>query len=285
MTARVSMCLLRMLLGAAVWLLAPVGAAAQPPPLRLGVLPNISTGVLLTNYQPLRVHLARELARPVEVFTAKDFASFYRAMRGGRYDVVVTAAHMARLAQREDGWIPVASYRVEHRPLLLMAKNKPLASLKDLAGHRLAIADRAALLVISALHGLSQQGLKPGRDYQLTEFQTFNAAAHALQQGDVALAVASPVSMRQTPESVLRDLSVFAVMPRVPAQVWLVAPALHADAPKVREALLKFTPGFPDADRFFNATGNVAIGEIGAEEMRALDPLADEAKALLQVRP
>ena len=275
----------QVLLGATTWPWLRSARAAPSATLRVGVLPNLSTGVLLTNYQPLRAHLARELGRPVELFTAKGFTNFYRAMQAGQFDLVVTAAHMARLAQREAGWAPIATYRVEHRPLLLMARSNPLVSVMGLAGGRLAIADRAALLVIAALQGLAAQGLRAGRDFRLVEFPTFNAAAHALQQGEVQLAVGSPVSMRQTPLAVRRDLVVFQTLPRVPSQVWLVAPPLRREAPRLQAALLKFAPGSADADRFFEVTGNVAIDAIGADELRALDAMADEAKALMLVRP
>ena len=183
------------------------------------------------------------------------------------------------------GWAPIATYRVEHRPLLLMARSNPLVSVMGLAGGRLAIADRAALLVIAALQGLAAQGLRAGRDFRLVEFPTFNAAAHALQQGEVQLAVGSPVSMRQTPPAILRELVVFQTLPRVPSQVWLVAPPLRREAPALQAALLKFAPGSADADRFFEVTGNVAIDALGADELRGLDAMADEAKALMLVRP
>ena len=273
------------LLGVAAWPWLGGARAAERKTLRVGVLPNLSTGVLLTNYQPLRAHLARELGRPVELYTAKGFTTFYRAMQAGQYDLVVTAAHMARLAQREAGWAPIATYRVEHRPLLLMSRSNLLGSVAGLAGGRLAIADRAALLVIAALQGLAAQGLRAGRDFRLVEFPTFNAAAHALQQGEVQLAVSSPVTMRQTSPAILRELVVFQTLPRVPSQVWLVARPLRGEAPRLQAALLKFAPGGADADRFFEATGNVAIDAIGADELHTLDAMADEAKALMLVRP
>ena len=79
-----------------------VSAAAQAQTssvFRLGVAPHTSARVILEMYQPLRLHLERALASPVEVVTAPDFTEFARRMLHQDYDIAVTTGHQARLGQ------------------------------------------------------------------------------------------------------------------------------------------------------------------------------------------
>ena len=53
----------------------PVYAAISPPekPLEVGVVPYLSTRVLVSSYEPLRLYLEQSLHRPVILYTATGF--------------------------------------------------------------------------------------------------------------------------------------------------------------------------------------------------------------------
>ena len=112
----------------------PVRAAELVAPLQLGVVPNVSARVIMANYQPLRQFLERELKRPVEVVTAPDFKTFFQRTQNGEYDVVVTAANLARLAQTEGGYSPLGSYQPAISGLLVMSRERPVKSIQELRG-------------------------------------------------------------------------------------------------------------------------------------------------------
>lgn len=90
----------------------PTGALR---PLQLGLLPIISTRMLLRNYLPVQAYLERELRKSVELLTASDFRSFHANTQQGQYDLVVTASHLGRLAQLDAGWLPLVRYQAMHR--------------------------------------------------------------------------------------------------------------------------------------------------------------------------
>ena len=94
-------------------ILAPLATVSAQPagaPFTIGVMPNLSARVILTNYQPMRAYFERELKRPVEIFTAGDLRSFSQQTQRGDFALAVTAANLGRLAQLDAKWEPLAIY-------------------------------------------------------------------------------------------------------------------------------------------------------------------------------
>lgn len=275
------------------WLLGLIGAIAlgplaarsePPPPLRVGVLPTLSTRVLFNTYEPLRGYLERELQRPVVMRTATDFRAFHTQTVAGDFDLVVTAPHLARLAQRERRWAALATYRTPAHAILLATKEHPVRSVEELRGKTIAHPDRLALVVIQTVAWLQERGLREGQDYMLLSVSSFNSAAYAVQQQQAALAIMSPSSMRQLPEQLMRDTQVFQTLPAVQALVWIAHPRLDSDTTRVRQALLQFTTEQPAGQEFFKVSGYGGMEAISDQQMRALDPYADQVKALLEYK-
>ena len=260
-------------------------ASAQATPLRIGVLPTLGVGLLLSNYQPLREFLAVELNRPVEMYTSNDIPGFHRDTLGGRYDVVVSAAHLARLAQRDAGWIPVATYAAAVHPVLLVSKRRPINSVRQLVGRQVAVNNRSALVVIVAMQWLADQGLNVGRDYELVELANFSSALQALQRDEVALAIVADLSLKQVPRAVVDEVQVWRTLPAVPTLIWAVSPRLQGQSALIRAALLNFTPALAQGEKFYKATGFGGMRGVTDDSLRALDPYADRARDLMQARP
>ena len=263
------------------WLAWAALAQAPPAPLRVGVFPTISPTQLLTNYQPFRAYLARELGRSVEIFTAKDFPAFHRETAAGNFDLILTAAHLARVAQRDFDWLPLAHYTEDNRSILLMATKQPLASVKELAGRNVAVANRTALVNIIALHWLAEQGLRAGSDFQVLSVPSFSGAAHAVQGGDAALGIVSTATLKQVPPQVASGVRVFRELPSIPYS-WAISPKLRGEAPRVQAALVKFSDKLPEGKRFFDATQHGGIEPVTDAFLRSIDPYLDETRRLLQ---
>lgn len=270
---------------AALLLGSSASISAQAAALRIGVLPTLGVGRLLSNYRPLREFLALELERPVQMYTSKDFPSFHRDTIEGRYDVVVTAAHLARLAQRDAGWSPVATYTAENQPVLLVSRKSPLIALRELVGREVVVNNRSALVVIVAMQWLAEKGLDAGRDYDLVEMDTFSSAVQALQRDEAALAVVADLSLKQVPRAVVDEVLVWRRLPPVPSLIWAVSPQLKEQSARIRSALLSFTPELAPGQAFYKATGFGGMRGVTDAMLRALDPYADRARALMQARP
>jgi len=266
--------------------LIPNLAWAETHVLKIGLLPVLSARVLLTNYQPLRAYLERELQQPVELVTATDFRTFHLSTIAGEYDAVVTAPHFARLAQIDAKYIPLASYRSANRAILITAKDRPLRSLNDLRGQSLAIPDRHAMVVSQALYWLREQGMQAGTDYKLVETPSLNSAAYSVQNHQSVLAVMAPTGMKQMPDSIKDSIQIFANLPELPSSlIWMAHPRIAAQVPQIKSALFKLTTAIPEGAQFLEATGYVGLRDITSDEMKALDPYAKELSGVLKARP
>lgn len=264
--------------------LAILPGAMATEPLKIGLLPTLSARTLITNYQPLRIHLERELQRPVVLLTASDFKTFQRDTAAGHFDLVVTAAHLARIAQTEQGMLPLATYRATNRPLLIMAKSRPVSSPQALRGHKLAIFDPLALNVLRALNWLGEQGLQAGRDYQVLDTPSHMSVAQSVLIGESLLGVTAPAGMRQWTADMREGIEVYAELPPVPALIWMAHPRLAGQAERIKAALLRFADT-REGHEFFATTAFQGLREISADELRSLDPCARQVARLLRDAP
>ncbi len=259
-------------------------ALAESLPLRIGILPTLSPRVLLKNYEYMRHYLMQELRQPMQLGTAIDFRAFHHQVMNDEYDIVVTAAHLARLAQREKGWVPLATYTAPLRAMLLVANKSTINSIEDIRGKMITSADPLALVVIHGQQWLLEKGLRQNRDYQYVDAPSFTSAVHAVLKQQAALVIVSPSSYRQLPEPLKNETHVFQTLPEIPALIWLVNPKSRIDPARLKAALLKFTAEIPEGREFYGLTGYVGLREISSEQMQGLDKYADEAKSLLSAK-
>ena len=79
--------------------------------LEIGILPNISARMLLTQYEPMRRYLERVLGRKVQISTAQNWETFHKRTLEKEYDVVITAVHLGRVAEIDAGYRPLLIYK------------------------------------------------------------------------------------------------------------------------------------------------------------------------------
>ncbi len=245
---------------------------AQEAPLVIGILPTLSARVLLNNYQPFRIYLEQTLKRPIEMVTATDFTTFHKSTMAGEYDIVVTAAHLGRLAQLEAGYLPLATYKSTNRAILMTSKTAPLKSIQDLRGRTVATLDRFAIIVGQTLVWLQEQKLQERKDFRLLETSSHNSAAYSVLSGESVLAIISPAGWKQIPANIQDGLQIFATLPSIPGVMWLANPRLARETPHLKSVLLNFSPNLPEGKQFFDVTGYQDMREVTPEEMKSLDP-------------
>lgn len=253
----------------------------QAVALQIGILPMSTTRILLKNYQPLHVYLERVLKRPVELVTAHDFRTFHFNTIEGKYDVVITAAHLGRLAQTEAGYMPLARYKAPNYTLLLVAKDQPLKSVQDIRGKVVAGINPITLAVNETIIWLRGQGLNAGADYALLETPTPISAAYAVQNHQSVMAISSSQGLKQFPQNLKENVIVFATLPELPSLMWLAHPRMTAEIAGLKAALLGFTSESTEGAIFYDTTGYVGMREVTSKESSAMDQLAQEVNALL----
>lgn len=249
--------------------------------LQIGILPTLSARVLLTNYLPIKLYLQRVLHRSVELTTAPDFKTFYFNTLEGKYDLVVTAAHLAQLAQNEAKYVPLVTYKAVNGAVLVEAKDQPLHTIQDLKGKILAFGDRNSLIVMQTINYLQEQGLRAGVDYTLQATSGHSSALYSVQNHASKLAVTSAGGYKNLPDAIKGRLAIFTTLSPMPGLIWLAHPRMAADIPRIKAALLAFTPEMKEGKQFYDATSYLGLREVNSAEKKTLEPyVQDVSKGL-----
>ena len=275
---------LRILASASVLagLVAGIPGRATAQDLQIGVLPNVTARVILTNYRPMREYLAAELGRAVEITTAPDFREFHARTMAGAYDIVVTAANLARVAQLDAQLELIAGYDPPIPALLVMRKDARVGALDALRGRSLAVANPQSLVVLRGREWLAENGLVAERDYRLSWTRTEDSLAQLLVSGDAPLAMMSMGEFRTIREDIRQALEPYREFARVPNFFVLAGRrAPDAQAQALRAAILKF-PSTARGREFMALTGVQGIRPVPEADLADLDAISAATRALLR---
>jgi phosphonate transport system substrate-binding protein len=268
------------LLSGSVWPL--LARAESTVPLEIGLLPNISARVLLAQYQPVREYLVRELLRPVQVSTAPSWAVFHQRTLGLEYDLVVTAANLARLAQIDRGYVPLLSYSPRIKGLLVHASARPIKNVAELSGQTLVLSNPQSLVALRGLQWLAESGLVRDRDFRTINTPTDDSVGSVVVRGDAIAALVSGGEFRAIPDAVKAQLQILTTFAEVPGFIVMASPRVAAaDAAALKALLLKFAGGSEEGKAFFAATGFTGMQEPAAGLMESLDPYVEATRKVL----
>lgn len=217
-------------------------AMANGAPLRLGLMPVYGVRALMTRYEPMRAYVARILKQPVRVETAPDFIRFLNRMLADEFDIAVAAAHFARIAEQDAGWVPLAQFEPDHDTLLIGRAGELPARPADLVGKEVAVIDRLAITVMAALQYLGKQGLKTDIDYRAVEYRNHSSVVHSLLSGASTLAVTTSHGLQQIPSDLRARVAVYRKLSDIPAFVIMGAPGMtKGSLERLRTAFLAFS--------------------------------------------
>lgn len=250
--------------------------------LEIGVLPNISARVLLAQYAPLRDYLGRELQRPVQVSTAPSWGSFHARVLALEYDLIVTAAHLARLAQLDGGYVPLLSYAPQIKGLIAYAKARPLKAMGELRGQTLVLSNAQSLVTFRGMRWLAELGLQRDRDFRTIQVPTDDSVGNVVVRGDAIAAMLSGGEYRATPEAIKSQFQVMTTFAELPSFVVLASPRLAAAEQRALKAgLLAFANGAEEGRAFFAHTGFTGISELAPGAMEAMDVYLEATRQAL----
>lgn len=259
--------------------------AAEKTPLRMGVHPYNSTLALIATHRPLLQHLERGLERPVEFYTAASFDAFVGALMAGEYDIVISPPHFGVLAIEKKQYVPLANYQARLEPFLVVRKNSSFALAADLAGKRIAMADKTAFIRIAMTKLLADAGLVAHRDYQVVERPTHGASILAVVQGDAEAGLAMTTILKLQPQDVQAQIRPILTGQKFPNLFTLAHRRLGEPLlAQIKSLLFGFNNNL-DGRAFFEKTGYAGYDDVTPEEIAALAPLVDLTRPLLTVRP
>lgn len=287
-----SLCLVFPMVAAAQGGPRPSAPAAQPAPLRFGILPYGGAVESRDNWTPLLADLSRAIGRPVAVLSVTSYESLDLAIQRNEVDVALLTAKMALDAVTQRRMRVLAQVRrhggeADHRALLLVRKDGALTSLQALLAEpgrwRLARGDSRS---VSGFILPQVQLFLPNRIAMETAFRselvdTHQATALAVANGDADVATNNSTDFarfgEQFPAEAARLQVIWRSAPTPPAQMVLrrdASPDLHR---KVQSFLADYgmaRGARGDAERAVLRSLHAALG-YEAEDDSALLPAAE----------
>lgn len=259
-----------------------IGRAQSASPLEIGVLPNVSARILLAQYQPMRDYLAREAKRPVQVSTASNWSNFHQRTLALEYDLLVTAANLARVAQIERGYIPLLSYAPGIKGMVVCAKSLPIGSVAEIAGKTLVLSNPQSLVTLRGMQWLAEQGLQRGKDFKTINTPTDDSVGSVVVRGDAVAAMLSGGEYRAIPDGTKAQLQVMITFAEVPGFIVMASPKLPvAEVKALKGHLLAFATSSDEGKAFFAATGFTGMSEPATGLMESLDPFVEATRRVL----
>lgn len=220
---------------------APAQAARE---LVVGVLPYQGARALIAEHHTLAAHLRTALKRPVRIVTARNTRVFGQRMLAGDYDLALAPAHLARLAQVEQGWRPLARYVPDTQLFFLAAVTRHSDPLTR--GAVIAVPDRAMLIALAAEAWLAEhRKLKPG-DYTLLETGSHSASVQAVLDGRADAAVGALAGMQFVRRNNIERVRIVQDIGTVPLLVFAARGGVpDSMLASLRRALLKYSVQTP----------------------------------------
>ena len=256
-----------------LWLLvATPGVLHAEGEITLGVLPYVTAGKMVEFHTPLKNYIAERLGRPVALITAPDFLDFVERTGKHEYDLILTAPHFGRLAERRDGYQFVVQTLNEIQAAFLVRKDSDIQRLEDLKGKRIMVAQPISMMYQLSIGTLEKKGLVPGKNITIIEARTNNNALSAPLRDEADAGVTGILLWGLATGEQKEQLRLIGTSPSMPGFVLMAHKRISKqDVARLRKALLAFH-ATPQGEAYFAATGLKGFGLSDAATMNSLDP-------------
>ncbi len=247
-------------------------ALAQGPEMVLGVYPYLTPTQVVEQFAPLKEYIAKTLGQPVTMVSAPDFASFIERTRKGEYDVVFTAPHMGRLAEKRDGYSRVAQTGYRIVVALVCRKDAPIQGREDLKGRSVAVGSRMSITYQVVDHALREKGLALDGSVRVVETASFSNVMQATLRGEADVGAVPTAVLDNVPAEQREQVrEIFRSRP-APGGLVMAHPRIGREKlERLRTALAAFHA--TEAGReFFGRSRLVDFRPIDDATMKQIDP-------------
>jgi phosphonate transport system substrate-binding protein len=251
-------------------------AAPQGETLTLGVFPYISPNQMMGQLSPLCKRIEVALGKKVILVSAPDFMSYVERTAKGEYDLVLTAAHMGRLAEKRDGWQRVVQSGQKTAAVFLVRQESSVQRLEDLRGKKITVGNRRSITYLLAEKALAEKGITLGKDMEVIETATFSNVVQSVFLGEADVG-ATPTLLWDNWEHVnaeqhrqLREI--FRTKPAAPTFLVMASPKTdQATIHRLIESLLSFQDT-PEGKDFFQKSQFESFQPLDDATMKSAAP-------------
>ncbi len=245
---------------------------------RLGVAPHTSARVIVGMYQPLRLHLEKALATPVEIVTAPDFTEFARRAVAQEYDLAITTGHQTRLLQTDAHYSPLLTYLADFRAVALVAGNSPIKAPADLRRGKVLGLSQTSLVTLWGQRWLKKNGLA---GVAVEYVSASDSVAHLLLAGEAAAGFMSLANYQQLAPAIQPQLRFLAIGEPMAGRVYVLNRRRDGMRDRIEAALWAFAET-PEGENNFEKFKLDGYRKLKAKELEAMEPYAAEVRQLLK---
>lgn len=248
-------------------------SAVAADELVLGIFPFLSARQMADQFNPLKDHLSRAVGQPVTLQSAPDYKNFIERTASGEYDIIIDAPHLARLAQKRDGYLPLAQsgYKVEF--MVVARKDSPIHALADLRGQAVAIGARLSLTHILLGKELLKSGLVLDRDVRYLDTATFSNVLQAVNRGDAAVGALTALVWNGSPPEARSELrEILRQKDLGPGLIVLGHPRIGAETQRKLQMALYAFKDTPEGQAYFQKTKQIDFRPVDEADLRVTDP-------------
>ena len=257
----------------------PVLAAPAGEALVIGVLPNIASATLLTQYEHMKQYLERVNGQKVRIVVPANFKAFFDAMVRGDYDLSVAAPHFARLVQVDRNMPPLVVFEPGINALFVAPIEGNVSKVADIRERALAYANPQSLVAMYGQQWLRSNNLEPGRDFEVKAARTDLGVGRMLLVGDAVAAIMSNGEFRSIPPEENARLKIVEVFARIPNFIIVAHPRIERERlAKLKTQLKAFLADVKDGVPFGRSTGFTAVVDVDENQLRELDPFLPQTR-------
>jgi phosphonate transport system substrate-binding protein len=249
---------------------------------RVGLEPYFSPQLLITTFQPLATALGTKLGKPVVLLTAPDYRQFVQRIEQQDFDLVIIGPHTARYAQQQADYQPMLIGRAKLSALLVVKRDGAIQRPEQLSKSHIAMPDALTATSMLGEEWFHKQGMAPTLHY----YAFHNAAAMAVQHGDVDAAIVNKTALAHMPASLRDDLRILAETRALPNMVMLASGKRDAATrQRYTDALLGFVNSAEHGSSFAGKLGFAGADPIKPGDLDAVEPFLAELQRRLKAVP
>jgi len=157
--------------------------------LHLFIFPYLSPGKIIKHNKELKDYLSAELKHPISIISARSFLKYLEGVKTNKHDLILAAPHIARYAQLNQKYKPIAITTQYVQGYFLVKKNSPMKTLADAKGKTISMAPPLAIIQQTAVESLQKVGITLHKNITQRAAKGHQDALHLLLQGksDIAL--------------------------------------------------------------------------------------------------
>lgn len=249
--------------------------AADVSRLTLGIFPYYSSEKLAALHSPLKKYIDSHIDQSLMMRSAPNFKTFAKRTNEAQYDLVITAPHLARIAERNAGYRCLAITGNVSYAVFAATDDQGIQQVEDLRGKTLALPPKRAIIHQLALETLREAGLKPNEDVHLIVLNSHNGAMLAALEGQVDAAAFGLPTWKGASTEHKQQLTNFARSKEIPGFAFLTHNRIDEQVnQEIKAALFQF-PETEAGQQYLKTTG--LEGFIAADKMtlQGLDSYID----------